>query len=790
MVYDPVSSSYTSKSGIASQFNSAAGPVSSVNSIYSTSPLSPVYSSSSITTSGSSARLPPIHSNSPSSTHSKSTASVSSSTAENRFSRYDKPLHLRSRSKSPITNSIISQSLPRALVLNSPSRSGESTGDVKKPFVATAKSFEEASVKSAPSSLGRPNREKRDGSDALVSPSLLKYPRANTPPAITSPPVVKSAVLVFEKPLVGTENTSPFASRSTFRKSQDIGDTCFLASKREKKDEDSGSEILQRFNKHKLKGATSKHSVNTETKELSSKSWDGGINDVLAECQGYLNTNGECTTNSLRRLPKMESSVDVDNNTSAPLKNVDTGQKNGNGGFEGYGEKNRRLFHQKEVKKENRVNFGIVDFRRDDNDIDDEIEAAIPSESPDVSAIKQEEAVLAIAEELTECRNFSVRQQRSWDGDSRDYAAYKRVRSPEPHSILKRPSSRDDSFSLSDRAVTPEPHGILKRRGSSRGSSSRASSVDTLDGDLVPILKKKSSTEELDRFEPKPILKKKASTDDELDDRPKSILKSAISREEIHSSFENGGVVSPTPSILKRSSGRSDSDGEELRRTGILKRRDRSYEEIRARKLHLSDGEEVMSARHRSDSVPLSAMCRSSSPLFSHSTHASPKKRSHTPPHRPSILKNRYSMSPINNTVSLHNSPDGDAEELCFKPRRLMNNSSSSSDKYLGNNDDDDDEYYTASTGDNSDGVRYRKTSADNTTSYNNIDRVRISAEHLPASSNERGDEAPLPSAAARPSSADVSGGARPKVRAASFSTRTRRDDDSGPRRSSWVADE
>ncbi len=105
---------------------------------------------------------------------------------------------------------------------------------------------------------------------------------------------------------------------------------------------------------------------------------------------------------------------------------------------------------------------------------------------------------------------------------------------PPQHSILKRPPSRDGSAE-SSRSLSPDPlNSILKRPTSaSPAPAERGSSPSS--GDPRPILKKRSSTEDI-LSDPRPILKKKSSTDDEHEPvahnetgsggKPKPILKS------------------------------------------------------------------------------------------------------------------------------------------------------------------------------------------------------------------------------------------------------------------------
>ena len=533
----------------------------------------------------------------------------------------------------------------------------------------------------------------------LVSPSLVTSPSLVSPPSfVTSPTGSRPTSAVLDKPPSGSEILKPTAIRTTLRKAQEIGGTCFMASKREKKDEGSKHDLFRDFHQQKNRDRWSKSDFEGDSKLQYLLSPDESMNEdanvnlfskdsdattahnnddnaasLVDECENYLAvTRDRYDSTSSVMLRSAKSNDNSLRGGTLPASSVrgimsDTGQKNGVGGLEGYGEENKRLAQPKEVKRENRVNFNVADSNPRDHDEMD-FAAALPSGSPEFFAIEQEEnAVLAIAGELTHGHALSQRH-RSLDGEHLEYHLLHKVRTQEPQSILKRRHSRDDATLSPDRPVTPEPHGILKRKSSSRGSSSRASSVDTLDGDLVPILKK-SSAEDLDLFEPKPILKKKSSTDDELDERPKSILKSARSGEELYSGGDSG-VVSPTP-ILKWS-GRCDSEGEELRPTSILKRRD-TTDGVRLR-VHLSDSEEtILGGRLRSDSAPETGTHRSRSPTLSSgnvSTHSSPSHaRSYqsSPQRRPSILKNRWSMSPADRPSSYL--PDGELSSM-FKSRR------------------------------------------------------------------------------------------------------------------------
>lgn len=106
-----------------------------------------------------------------------------------------------------------------------------------------------------------------------------------------------------------------------------------------------------------------------------------------------------------------------------------------------------------------------------------------------------------------------------------------RESSPEatPHSILKRPLSRDGSAE-SGRSQSPvDPQPILKR--SAPSPSPVATSEAASSGDPRPILKKRSSAEDpsaLISDTPRPILKKKSSTDDELSEAASTTAVAAV----------------------------------------------------------------------------------------------------------------------------------------------------------------------------------------------------------------------------------------------------------------------
>ncbi|XP_050688505.1 supervillin-like isoform X3 [Eriocheir sinensis] len=372
---------------------------------------------------------------------------------------------------------------------------------------------------------------------------------------------------------------------------------------------------------------------------------------MVHECEQYLTVNAgrKEMSGGVRPREIVLSDTRSDHTTvqsPAVKKGVisDTGQKNWVGGSEGRSKESKRLAMEKEISK---------DVKREPSQAAGPVKmtaaSAVPSGPPDHAMIGSdslspppEEVVHGLRhvgyadEEIGSPDSVQLRSPDHRSGSSSGSGSKRSSRrcslegdtpqavSPDPQSILKHRSSREDV--TLDRPTTPEPHSILKRK-----TSSRTSSIDIVEGEPRPILKKKSSIEELDHFEPRPILKKKSSTDDELDDRPRSILKGGRSREDLDLAE---GFVSPNP-ILKRSP-RCDSEGEgELR--PILKRRD-TTDGVRLR-LHVSDGEdvegEVPSVRVRSDSAP-EAVIR----LGGHS----PPALSATPSH--GILKKRGSQSP------------------------------------------------------------------------------------------------------------------------------------------------
>ncbi|XP_076639172.1 supervillin [Colletes latitarsis] len=145
---------------------------------------------------------------------------------------------------------------------------------------------------------------------------------------------------------------------------------------------------------------------------------------------------------------------------------------------------------------------------------------------------------------------------------------------PQPTSILKRKSSREDD--REDRQVgSLEPQGILKRKST---NSLRTSSVNhhviiTMDATSVsgpeildsskvrPILKKKHSREESfgsdpPSLEPRPILKKKSSTEsDEHEDKPKkTILKCTRKNSQDECNYETESTSPKKLSMLRNRS--------------------------------------------------------------------------------------------------------------------------------------------------------------------------------------------------------------------------------------------
>ncbi|XP_042881684.1 serine/arginine repetitive matrix protein 2-like isoform X2 [Penaeus japonicus] len=549
-------------------------------------------------------------------------------------------------------------------------------------------------------------------------PDVLR-PKDNTslasPGVVSTPPTSRPSSVVLDKPPLAPEGLRPAALRSSLRKPSDTG-TCFLAARREKRDESTNgtatgakNDLFREQQKPKKGDRLSRSDMNLKIESNSggrsgdistptnTSDAEGGeasspplaspslpnaevmssrlealtarardamdradrltedatitpesADTMVHECEQYLTT---VTASGRRESPGtprrrdvgatgMEAASERPQPSPASVTGVlsDTGQKNWVGGSEGRGKESKRMANEKEVKKETKRESQVASGGERIPDA-----SAGPSGPPDYVAFMDEnvspppeEVVLGLQhrhleDEEDEGSDTSplrspehrgsgrCRPRRcSLDGDS------PRTNSPDPQSILKRRSSREDV--MPERPTTPEPHSILKRK-----TSSRTSSLDAQEGEPRPILKKKSSAEELEHFEPRPILKKKSSTDDELDDRPRSILKGGRSREDLDRSE---GVISPNP-ILKRSP-RYDSEGEgELR--PILKRRD-TTDGVRLR-LHVSDGEDVdddlPSHRLRSDSAPESAI---------RMRGRSPPAASATPAH--GILKKRGAHSP------------------------------------------------------------------------------------------------------------------------------------------------
>ncbi|XP_063887519.1 supervillin-like isoform X6 [Scylla paramamosain] len=540
-----------------------------------------------------------------------------------------------------------------------------------------------------------------------------------SPGVVNTPPSSRPSSVVFDKPPLAPEGQRPVTLRTSLRKPTDIG-TCFMAARREKRDDSKPENVFRDQLQRPKKGdRLSKSDMNlkiessysgkqddllspgssdlevacisasslttttsspalgseetmssrlealtTRAKETmeradrlgkdstppppESSPPEDSADSMVHECEQYLTVNASRkeVSGGVRPREVVSSDTRSDNVQSPTVKKgviSDTGQKNWVGGSEGRGKESKRLAMEKEVNKE---------VKREPSQAAEPLKmtaaSAVPSGPPDLATLGSdnlspppEEVVHGLrhvgyadeevgSPESVQMRSPDHRSSSSSSGSKRSSRRCSldgdtpQAVSPDPQSILKRRSSREDV--TVERPTTPEPHSILKRK-----TSSRTSSIDIVEGEPRPILKKKSSVEELDHFEPRPILKKKSSTDDELDDRPRSILKGGRSREDLDLTE---GFVSPNP-ILKRSP-RCDSEGEgELR--PILKRRD-TTDGVRLR-LHVSDGEdvegEVPSVRVRSDSAP-EAVIR----LRGHS----PPALSATPSH--GILKKRGAHSP------------------------------------------------------------------------------------------------------------------------------------------------
>ncbi|KOC65676.1 Supervillin [Habropoda laboriosa] len=189
----------------------------------------------------------------------------------------------------------------------------------------------------------------------------------------------------------------------------------------------------------------------------------------------------------------------------------------------------------------------------------------------------------------------------------------KRVQSPDPQptSILKRKSSREDD--REDRQVgSLEPQGILKRKST---NSLRTTSVNhhvtiTMDATSVsgpeildssevrPILKKKHSREESfgsdpPSLEPRPILKKKSSTEsDEHDDKPKkTILKCTRKNSQDECNYETELTSPKKLSMLRNRALQSRTSGalENDPVRPILKQSGNRDNELRVRQTIISD---------------------------------------------------------------------------------------------------------------------------------------------------------------------------------------------------------
>lgn len=176
----------------------------------------------------------------------------------------------------------------------------------------------------------------------------------------------------------------------------------------------------------------------------------------------------------------------------------------------------------------------------------------------------------------------------------------RRAYSPEPQSILKRKSSRDEEGEEHRSSGSPEPQGILKRKSTSSQSSldnnsshvslmpylsSATGSLDSgeySDPEVKPILKKKSSFEDTITAEsynsdgPRPILKKKTSCDSdlELDDRPMKPILKTFRKSSNEDTLGINVETSPSRCLTIRNSDSSLNESE--LRPSILKQPERS----------------------------------------------------------------------------------------------------------------------------------------------------------------------------------------------------------------------
>nr|XP_027225889.1 nascent polypeptide-associated complex subunit alpha, muscle-specific form-like [Penaeus vannamei] len=428
-------------------------------------------------------------------------------------------------------------------------------------------------------------------------PDVLR-PKDNTslasPGVVSTPPTSRPSSVVLDKPPLAPEGLRPAALRSSLRKPSDTG-TCFLAARREKRDETTNgaatgpkSDLFREQQKPKKGDRLSKSDMNlkidsnsggragdistptgtsdAEGGEASSPplaspslpnaevmssrlealtarardamdradrlSEDAAVtpesaDTMVHECEQYLTTvtssgRRESPGTSRRRdlgAAGMEAASERAQPSPAAVTGVlsDTGQKNWVGGSEGRGKESKRMANEKEVKKketkrESQAASGVERIPG---------APAGPSGPPDYVAF-MDESVSPPPEEVV-----LGLQHRHLEDEEDEGSDTSPLRSPEHRGSGRCRPRRCSLDGDSPRTNSPE----ASRNAAPARIRIAPPPMASSSGEPRPILKKKSSAEELEHFEPRPILKKKSSTDDELDDRPRSILKGGRSRE-------------------------------------------------------------------------------------------------------------------------------------------------------------------------------------------------------------------------------------------------------------------
>lgn len=191
------------------------------------------------------------------------------------------------------------------------------------------------------------------------------------------------------------------------------------------------------------------------------------------------------------------------------------------------------------------------------------VEGAEPSVRirPEVSAPELYPILWVEEETVTQLDPVSILKKRFEDTETSVIAVVPPEASVEPHSILKRPLSRDGSAESARSQSPVDPiNSILKRASLTSSSGIPAPDQVSHNSEPRPILKKRCSTEEPVIDGPRPILKKKSSTEEEHEAAHRPILKSGRKTPQFSEA---------TAQVTTREAETTDEPEEELRTEGL-----------------------------------------------------------------------------------------------------------------------------------------------------------------------------------------------------------------------------